>query len=66
MRELANKERKMNELWTERERELLDDFWTKLKEELDKKDQQIEKLAQEIDALKLKNVTWIVQESQVN
>jgi hypothetical protein len=65
MRELANKEREMNELFAEKEKQLLDSFWKKLKEEMDKKDHEFENLNKEIDALKLKNVSWVIQQSQV-
>lgn len=65
MRELANKEKKMEEMFLEKEKELLQAFSKELAEKLAQKDEEIAKCQAEVDKFKLKNVSWVEQEASL-
>jgi len=58
-REIHHKEKAMREEFDQREKELHQDFGKNLKIQMDKKEDEMSKLMEEIDKYKDKNVEWI-------
>jgi len=65
VREIANKEREIREEFTEKEKLLKAQYDVKVQQEVAKKQEEIAKLQDEIDALKMKNVEWVMGQAQM-
>jgi len=61
MREIANKEKELNDHLQEKEKQVRSECEKKLTGELQKKEKEMEFSQAEVDALKLKNVDWVIK-----